>query len=247
MKYIYPYKTGLRSVRELRRYSGIRSIKLQNSRFRGPFKTVVNWGSSAVPDIVLRDNWILNPPDAVSSSANKLTFMETMAWYGVVTPDWTTDLAEAERWLANGSTVMARTKLRGHSGDGIVVCTPETGLTQAPLYTKYIKSKQEWRVHVFNNNVLFTQRKVRKPDQEVVDWHVRSHSNGFMFQRHNEQEPEGLRDIAKEVVSSSGLDFGAVDIIWNQRFNQCYVLEVNTAPNLEGQSVEEYARAILEL
>jgi D-alanine-D-alanine ligase-like ATP-grasp enzyme len=37
------------------------------------------------------------------------------------------------------------------------------------------------------------------------------------------------------------LDFGAVDIIYNAKRNECYVLEVNTAPGLEGTTVEKYA------
>jgi len=49
--------------------------------------------------------------------------------------------------------------------------------------------------------------------------------------------------VALAAVSALGLDFGAVDIIYNEHENQYYVLEVNTAPGLEGTTVEKYAEA----
>jgi D-alanine-D-alanine ligase-like ATP-grasp enzyme len=44
-----------------------------------------------------------------------------------------------------------------------------------------------------------------------------------------------------------GLDFGAADVLFNARRNQAYVLEVNTAPGLEGQTVNDYAEAFKEM
>jgi glutathione synthase/RimK-type ligase-like ATP-grasp enzyme len=44
-------------------------------------------------------------------------------------------------------------------------------------------------------------------------------------------------------VAALGLDFGGVDVIWNERRQMAYVLEVNTACGLEGQTVNDYAEA----
>ena len=46
---------------------------------------------------------------------------------------------------------------------------------------------------------------------------------------------------AIKAVELCGLYFGAVDMIWNAYKKQGYVLEINTAPGLEGQTVENYA------
>lgn len=249
MIYIYPYKAGLRSVRELRQHPGIRAIKLQGSRFRpGPDKTVINWGSSTMPDHLMTCN-LLNPPSWVGRVTNKLHFFTDMEDAGVSTPEWTDDITDAEDWLRQGHTVMCRTRLQGHSGQGIVVTSPGQVLTPAPLYTRYVKTTSEWRVHVFNGAVICVQRKVRRrdvPDDEV-NWAVRSHANGFVFQRNNIEEPDGLREMATHAVDAADLDFGAVDIIYNRHYQQHYVLEINTAPNLEGSTVGDYARAITEL
>jgi D-alanine-D-alanine ligase-like ATP-grasp enzyme len=43
------------------------------------------------------------------------------------------------------------------------------------------------------------------------------------------------------------LDFGAIDIIYNESRDQAYVLEVNTAPGLTGQTIQSYADAFRHL
>jgi len=46
---------------------------------------------------------------------------------------------------------------------------------------------------------------------------------------------------ASLAIAALGLDFGAVDIIWNNHYQLATVLEVNTAPGLEGQTITDYA------
>jgi len=41
-------------------------------------------------------------------------------------------------------------------------------------------------------------------------------------------------------VMALGLDFGAVDIVYNENDNKAYVLEINTAPGLSGTTLEKY-------
>jgi glutathione synthase/RimK-type ligase-like ATP-grasp enzyme len=47
--------------------------------------------------------------------------------------------------------------------------------------------------------------------------------------------------MAVHCVSALGLDFGAVDVIENKKGS--WILEVNTAPGLEGQTLEVYRSA----
>jgi D-alanine-D-alanine ligase-like ATP-grasp enzyme len=119
----------------------------------------------------------------------------------------------------------------------------------APLYTKYIKKKAEFRVHIINNDqnrYLITQ-KVARPGAEVTNWRVRSHQNGFIFQEPAPNLPANLmgrlRILAHEFVEFLGLDFGAVDIIWNEQTDSLYALEVNTAPGITGRTVDFYRNA----
>jgi D-alanine-D-alanine ligase-like ATP-grasp enzyme len=49
---------------------------------------------------------------------------------------------------------------------------------------------------------------------------------------------------AVRAMAGSGLEFGACDLIWNQKREKAYILEINCAPGLEGTTVEIYRDAI---
>lgn len=118
----------------------------------------------------------------------------------------------------------------------------------APLYVKYIKKTQEYRIHVFNGSVIDVQRKMRRtdtPDAEV-NWQVRNHCNGFIFGREGVELPDVALNMSKDSVSALGLDFGAVDLIYNAHEDKYYVLEVNTACGLTGTTLEVYTNALQE-
>ena len=160
-------------------------------------------------------------------------------------PEWTVCKQEALEWLEQGHTVVARTLLKGHSGNGIVLLSSIDSLEEvnAPLYVKYIKKQQEYRVHVFNGSVIDVQRKMRRTDtpDEDVNWQVRNHSNGFIFGREGVELPDTALTMCVDSVQALGLDFGAVD-----RSDTYYVLEVNTACGLTGTTLDKYKTAILE-
>src|SRR5690554_22034 len=179
---IYPYRKGSKSVKALRE-NGFRSIKLENSRFKGRAnKTVINYGSSALPEEVLKCR-VINSPEAVSKASNKLLAFKAMAEHGVSVPRFTESPVDAAVWNRD---VVVRHKLTGHSGEGIkIVDADHRFMPEAPLYVEYIKKKHEYRVHVFMGEVIDVQRKARKldvPDEEV-NWQVRNLDGGFIYAR----------------------------------------------------------------
>lgn len=205
---------------------------------------VINWGSSETinPHVCT----VLNKPDAVGLASNKLRTFNYWSNDGVSCPEWTTSFDQAEAWVNDGATVFCRTRVQAHSGLGIVIATNSDELVTAPLYTKYIKKKKEFRVHVFNQEVIDIQEK-RRSMGSASGFLIRNHANGFVFCRDDIVEPTDLRDVAIQAVTSLGLDFGAVDIIYNEHYDKCYALEVNTAPGLEGTTLERYATKLKEL
>jgi D-alanine-D-alanine ligase-like ATP-grasp enzyme len=179
-------------------------------------------------------------------ASNKINTFRSWAAYDVSCPDWTTDPDIALSWIQDGATVFARTQLQGHSGSGIVILNNTTEFVSAPLYTKYIKKKKEFRVHVFNKEVIDVQEKRRSMGSDA-GFLIRNHANGFVFCRDDIIEPSDLRDVAIKAVTSLDLDFGAVDVIYNAHYDKCYALEVNTAPGLEGTTLNSYTNKIVEL
>lgn len=162
---------------------------------------------------------------------------------GIIPQYWT----DKEQITHDKFPIVCRTILTGHSGAGIVIADCRDDLVDAPLYVQYVKKKDEYRIHVGMSDgeasVISVQRKARRlsvPDDEV-NWQVRNLSGGFVFVREGVSPPDIVIEVARNCLRETGLDFGAVDVIYNEYEEKAYVLEINTAPGLEGQTVEDYA------
>ena len=79
---------------------------------------------------------------------------------------------------------------------------------------------------------------------EEVDYQIRNAHSGWVFCRNELQCPRCCLDLAVRAVSSLELDFGAVDIGYNLSGQVAHVYEVNTAPGLEGATLDSYYKAI---
>lgn len=246
---IEPYKTWSGGAKRLGLRAGVlRATKRQVAK-HGDFDVIINWGRSE-----RRFNGqYINKPEAVVRAGDKLASFETFRDAGVQHPDFTTDRAVAEEWRKAGEHIVVRKLLRASAGRGIVLVGPEgseltdiTELPPAPLYVKYVKKADEYRIHVVRGEVVDVQQKKRclsTPDEEV-NWQVRNHANGWVFARDGVVAPDCVLDAARSAVVALGLDFGAVDIGYNTHAGECTVYEVNTAPGLEGTTVDRYYNAL---
>jgi hypothetical protein len=243
---LYSYKFGSASGKALASALGAKRIKHENSRLIGRnSKVVINWGSSSLPEEVTKCV-VFNLPEAVALAANKKSFFEFLEGSDVSLPPYTSDKAVAQAWLGDGKCVVERHKLTGNSGEGLVICEPDGELGDAPLYTMYINKRNEYRVHVAFGEIIDTQRKARSRDvaDDDVNWKVRNMINGFIFARNEGHDvPWCVLDEGLASVMALGLDFGAVDIVYNENDDKAYVLEVNTAPGLSGTTLEKYVEA----
>lgn len=212
---------------------------------------VINWGCSTLPNFAPAT--VINQPEAVAINVNKLSFFtrqqeaQANLHIGSRVPEYTTDRAVAATWFdREDAKVVCRTLLTSHSGNGIIIAESENELVRAPLYTRYVKKQAEYRVHIVGGNIIDVQRKIRDPEREPTDWNVRSHANGFIFVRNDVELPADAETQALRAFRASGLDFGAIDVVFNARSGLATVLEINTAPGLTGTTVENYARAFRE-
>lgn len=249
---IYPYMVGSRSVKALKDTLGIRIIKREASKLQGDKgKVVINWGNSELPPEIMKCR-VINAPEAVLRATHKLRFFQAMEGTRL-TPPFCTGSGAALNAMSEMGDIVCRHKLQGHSGEGIEIWHMKKGSNQdpipsAPLYVSYIKKSEEFRCHVFQGKVVDIQRKARRKDvpDDEVNWQVRNHSNGFVYAREGVEKwyrSSGLVEAATRTIKTLGLDFGAVDIIWNEKQDKFYVLEVNTAPGLEGHTVQVYSEA----
>jgi hypothetical protein len=221
-------------------------IRLRTGKFNKPGDVIVNWGNvGPIPNP--KGCHILNKQEAVGYAINKKKTFEVLSAYDIDTVPWTANRAVAEEWLKMGRTVVARKTLTGHEGAGIVIVEKVNELIQAPLYTLYINKVKEFRVHATPFGVIDTQWKVHDPKLgPPKDWKVRSYANGFIFQRKGIIASPARDQLAIQTVRALGLDFGGLDIIEDKQGN-FYVVEVNTAPGIEGTTVGLYGAALRQL
>ena len=231
----------------------VKKLKRTGSTYTGSDGSVIlNWGSSSRLAIS-HDIDIINRIGPVVVASNKLeTFKRLRLEMTNNIPIWT-DLKEvAKELIEEGYTIYCRELLRASEGRGIVIAKRVEELVDCKLYTVDCQTQREVRVHVFNGEVIdFAQKKKMNSERlasigiETARTDIRNHGNGWVFARANVTIPEDAKEVAIKAVKALGLDFGAVDMSLN--LGAPKVLEVNTAPGLEGQTVVSYRNAIIKI
>lgn len=241
---IVPYKPGSRSARKLaERLSELLGYKI----WRGPPKKGrlnISWGfkgRGVDPFHGWAAYYFKNFPWTVEKATDKRLAFQVWNEEGVPCVPWTTDKAVAQGWNQKAK-VLGRTACQ-QAGSGIKVYQSDSILGDHELYTKYIPKKQEFRVHVFGGKAILVSEKRKKKGVDC-DYTIRANHKGWVFCYKDINEPDGLRDLGVAAVRTLGLDFGAVDIIFNEKLNQLFVLEVNSAPGLCSATLEAYANEI---
>jgi glutathione synthase/RimK-type ligase-like ATP-grasp enzyme len=244
---VLPYTRGSKSAKAIVQSLNPRAIlKKETTPLKGK-KTLINWGKSSIQFSTVGAT-ILNKPEAVRIASNKLSALTVMKDAGIKVCDFTTDIEQAKEWIENDRWVLCRTLLRSNSGKGIVIAKELEQLVTAPLYTKYIRKSKEYRVHVFKGEVIdFVEKKKRSgynEDTPGFNKYIRSYEQGWVMVKDGVTLPDSIKEQSISAVNALGLDFGAVDVVVSSYDNTSYVLEINTAPGLQGRTVVSYKRAI---
>ncbi len=260
---VYPYNIKSKSASILcegLRERGTRCFKIPENKKYIPKRSnlIINWGCSRPPiwgDLPNREYIdILNHWEYVKIACDKLKTFTRLKEMGIRVPEFTTNIEEAQDWYLNGDKVIGRGLLQSHSGRGIYITHRDMDVINMSkknikLYVKYIKKINEYRVHVFNGEVIDIQQKKRKwsvPD-EKVNYKIRSYNNGWIFSRKEISIPSSIFDIAINAVNCLNLNFGAVDIVYDSKGNIPYILEINTAPGLVGTTINIYINKMMEI
>lgn len=109
--------------------------------------------------------------------------------------------------------------------------------TGRDYYTKKVAFAREVRIHVYKDKSIHSGLKVARPNAHP--W-IRSYDTGWRIDySHAKDIAQSRRELAKKAIKALGLDFGAVDI-GIIKGNNALVLEVNTAPGIEGETLQAY-------
>lgn len=198
---------------------------------------LVRWGSQA--GVGCTPDRTLNLRAAMERVSDKLRFLTEAKEAYLPVPD----AAAVEGEVAY--PCLAR--VNGESGGrGITFLATQARHTQeADFYVEYVPLDREFRVHVFNGAVIGVQEKVLT--EGVVPptgFQPRNSVNGYVFKRKATRYYPVPSALGVAAVGIAGLTFGAVDMVTEIQTGMAYVLEVNSAPSLEGSTLTSYAMAI---
>ena len=216
-----------------------------------PNDLVINWGCSHEPSWKnpLQYNYsIINHWDNIQNAVDKIKSFARFKAVGVTCPDVTVASEKAKLWLSQGLMVVGRKSVMGRAGHGIVLMKTPVEFEECPLYTVYKPKKKEFRVHVFGDKIIDYQQKRKKKNwNQTSNSQIRTHDNGWVFCREGIFLPDDSRTESIKAVKALGLVFGGVDVIWNEKENKSYILEVNSAPGIEGTTIRKYSDEIYRL
>ena len=231
-----------------------------DGRFR-PKKSdvIINWGINDEIPIIKEDTLVLNKPKDVSLAASKLDCLTILGKNGINVPYFATNLEDAKSLFGITEKVFCRTLTRASKGKGIVIAKNEKELVDCTLYTAMLDVDIEYRVHVFNGEVIDLAQKKRMSTErrkdkkiEVRNEEVRNLMNGWSFTRTDITLKDAggvfyheIIKIALEGAKALNLDFCAIDLIKDKN-DVFYILEVNTAPGMKKGTTthRRYVRAI---
>ena len=186
---------------------------------------------------------------------DKLSQYKWFQQQGLSALEFTTSAETAHTWVQEGFVVFGRELLNASCGEGIVVFAggEDDGWPLdndfCPVYTKYKPKKREFRVHVFKDKVVTIVEKRRKADWKgnKNDTRIRNLANGYVFCQEVDLTEalkariDALSLAASKVCTS---DFKGIDLGYNQKMDDLFVIEVNSAPGIEGSNVGKYVEAM---
>lgn len=252
MKYvIVPYKIGSQSAKRIQEgivAAGHRCMRVRpdSTTYRPrPTDRIIYYGGSTTN---FQSNCVINPVRTLAN--NKLTTLQRLQEANLSTVEWTTHKDVANDWINQKEKVVARSILSGHSGMGITVWDNlDNPLPNVPLYTKYLKKTYECRVHVFNGRVIDAQIKRKKTTgidaTQKTNTLIRNIHTGWVYCREDFTLPPAAAELSIAAVNAVNLNFGAVDLIYNKYYNKFHILEINSAPGLDGTTLDNYIQAFL--
>lgn len=251
---ILPYKMGSEGAKSLSEELQGRGIDCLRVRSDGDYKPrigdlVVLWGHGWKPGwwSEMKGVWALNHPESIADAVFKPSSFRLMEGKCNHVP-YTRDRETAVKWHKK-HTVCVRHNESGMDGDGLELFHPSQlmDMPSADLYTQFIPSEAEFRIHVFNGRAIIWQRKGQSPDgSPLLGDCIRTEHNGYAFRKTALSEvPEPVLAEAVKAVNALNLDFGGVDMLWDGK--EAWVLEVNTAPAIAGTDIETYADNLMAL
>lgn len=215
-----------------------------------PATSIIRWGSQQALPSGCRPTRTLNTATSLSTASDKLFALQKLRESGVTVPTFavSSEMSQGNPALTDlrsiSGVILGRSR-RGTKGRDIRVFTSGETPYGCEFYTAYIPNVREYRVHVFQGEVIRVQGKYLDFPEQHTNPHIKNHGQGFRFRTPEYSLNRSRLDAAVSAVEALGLDFGAVDLLKGED-GQTYVLEVNTAPACSPLTARAYIERFAE-
>ncbi len=217
---------------------------------------LIRWGTTRKDEkddqFIRAGGKVLNSANSIFRNTNKLKSIDIFKRAGLNTARVYTNKRDIQQF-----PVLGRDR-NHHGGLDIVVINGNNNLRQNDFnkipnkdyYIEYIPSKVEYRVHVFQGEIIRVTKKVFKGhDRDGNPVHdkgtIKNDTYGWGHSNINIEEfPREYKAPAIAAVEAIGLDFGAVDMLIGANDRKPYILEVNSACRLNTIGLDIYSRKI---
>jgi len=148
-------------------------------------------------------------------------------------------------------SILCRLTLKGQEGHGIVIADTPDQLVDAPVYVEYQEKTIEYRVNLLSGStgikVINVREKRRKNGFEGGEPRIRNVENGYVYCIPRGKVPDAIIDTAISASYVTDSNIVGVDVAYNAKTGRHFLLEVNSAPSMEGVTVADYAGAIINM
>lgn len=182
----------------------------------------------------------LNTGKAIGTQKHRIDQLHVLKMAGVDVPSWIPSPPSAgtpliAHTVAHEHGLFGRTLSNVGKGDGVQFYPVGStlDLKNHAFFTAVIPKARQFRVHVVRNKGC--RREVMPLNPSDLIWNIDVNAKEVIAKHY----PSNLIQVAVAAVKALKLDFGAVDIV-QDKYNKLYVLEVNTAPGLGGDTLAWY-------
>jgi hypothetical protein len=248
---------------------------------------VIGWGAKTAKSVDLGKAQVYNHPNSIRVNRNKMESMALMMENKVAVAPFVdaekvaTELAKAKPSIT--LPLIGRTTFH-QGGNEFFTCLTKThvletvktlkNLKKSGYFQNYIDVKDEYRLHIFNGQLIVAAKKVPRDNLEAAYVEQQAEKIDAMAAKKGVKLDKATMDFAlgyqankisgpDQIIKSNtrgykfahvdaknvkalGLCFGAVDCVLDAN-GKAWVLEVNTGPGLEGTTFDAYVAAFKKL
>jgi len=205
-------------------------------RTTGPF---IRYGNTSY---VNRKDTEYNTPEVINMCADKGLFSEVMSSNGIHTPIFYSmeDTPLCREWI------VVRTTLCSYGGRGIHIAKSLAGFKKLrskypdAVWTPFIKTEFELRVHVLGGKVKKIFRKVFDGCGNEADYPIRNQQH-YSYYQEDLNDYKSVQKTVNQIQKELKGQAYSLDMGWDAATNQYFVFEANSGSGLNSHTAGMYA------